>query len=67
MNLQARAEAMQRWVDEEEMAALAVFGMEEDQLNHLCARVDPEGIMSRIAVEIVSWIPNGLSKSLSVN
>ncbi|CAK9086556.1 Probable malonyl-CoA-acyl carrier protein transacylase [Durusdinium trenchii] len=41
--VKARAEAMQRWVDEEEMAALAVFGMEEDQLNHLCARVDPEG------------------------
>ena len=31
---------MQRWVDDEEMAAVAVFGLEEDQLKRLCASVD---------------------------
>ena len=42
---QARAEAMQRWVDEEEMAAVAVFGLEEEQLKNLCANMEPGGTM----------------------
>eukprot|EP00438_Fugacium_kawagutii_P002026 Skav214238 [mRNA] locus=scaffold1133:164970:169397:+ [translate_table: standard] len=37
---EARAEAMQRWVDDDAMAAVAVFGLEEEQLKALCA--DPE-------------------------
>lgn len=39
--VKARAEAMQRWVDDEQMAAIAVFGLEEEQLKGLCASVDP--------------------------
>lgn len=42
---QARAEAMQRWVDDEEMAAVAVFGLEEEQLKNLCANMEPGGTM----------------------
>ena len=48
MVCQARAEAMQRWVDDEEMAAVAVFGLEEEQLKGLCAAVDPGSNMSAL-------------------
>jgi len=41
--VKARAEAMQRWVDDEEMAAVAVFGLEEEQLKNLCANMEPGG------------------------
>jgi len=37
--VKARGEAMQQWADEEDMSALAVFGMEEEQLQKLCNRV----------------------------
>ncbi|CAE7401728.1 beg [Symbiodinium natans] len=39
--VKARGEAMQQWADEEDMAAVAVFGMDEDQLLKLCSRVNP--------------------------
>ena len=48
MVCQARAEAMRRWVDDEQMAAIAVFGLEEEQLKGLCASVDPGSNMSAL-------------------
>ena len=39
--VKARGEAMQQWADEEDMSAIAVYGMDEEQLQELCSRVDP--------------------------
>ena len=66
MVCQARAEAMQRWVDDEQMAAIAVFGLEEEQLKGLCASVDPGSNMSALGhwtcfqLSMVVWLFWGL-------
>ena len=53
---QARAEAMQRWVDDEEMAAVAVFGLEEEQLKNLCANMEPGGTMVKQSNLLVVFV-----------
>ena len=39
--VKVRGEAMQQWADEEHMSAIAVYGMEEEQLQKLCSPADP--------------------------